>query len=235
MTVEEFFTRAKDELVRSVLRRADAAVSQLRAHFEREKAALVEAVASRAAEDDATAKQGASQRGGGGETMRSVGSRLHPPPSRAGDKMTVDVRLEVIEGPYAGKVFVLHPRAVREGFLPGVKDSRHDPVRSYPPRALAVRTRVTVAQKVVPKIGRSTGRPFVKMGVSLPEDPEVSTTHGKFEARGGKVFFADLGSTNGTSLNAEDLTPHVEYELRDGDKLRVGATKMAVTVMVAEG
>jgi len=48
----------------------------------------------------------------------------------------------------------------------------------------------------------------------------VSRRHCRFTSRDGKVFLADLGSTNGTFLNDEDVTQ--EVALRSGDLVKVG-------------
>jgi len=51
-------------------------------------------------------------------------------------------------------------------------------------------------------VGRSTGKKVKEHGASMPQDPEVSTVHGRFECRaGGKVMYEDLGSTNGSFIN----------------------------------
>ncbi len=103
--------------------------------------------------------------------------------------------------------------------------------------------------------------------MSLPQDPEVSTIHGKvcrsvhqpgqtdrqtdrqqthacactsstlhsfltryhqIECREGKVFFEDLGSTNGSFLNGAPLEERVPQLLSTGDLLKLGATIMTV-------
>ena len=71
-------------------------------------------------------------------------------------------------------------------------------------------------------IGRSTGKRFKKGGISLPKDGEVSTTHGKIWVVKGDICFTDLGSTNGSFLNGEELENRVPYILNHNDKLRVG-------------
>lgn len=55
-------------------------------------------------------------------------------------------------------------------------------------------------RRLVPKLGRSTSDQFTKNGVSLPDDSETSTAHGKFEVRAGACFFTDTHSTNGTFI-----------------------------------
>lgn len=79
-------------------------------------------------------------------------------------------------------------------------------------------------------VGRSRGKKVLKHGVSLPKDPEVSTTHGKFLAKaGGKVYFMDDGSTNGSMVNSQPIQSHVEIPLVSGMEIQVGATIMLVT------
>ena len=85
----------------------------------------------------------------------------------------------------------------------------------------------------MPKVGRSTGRQFTKNGVSLPEDGEVSTTHGKFEAKGGLILFTDLDSTNGTLFNGEALVANEAVEVSAGDVLLVGQTELHVVALEA--
>ena len=52
-------------------------------------------------------------------------------------------------------------------------------------------------------------------------DSEVSRQHAKFEQRGDAIFVQDLGSTNGTFVNDQQVT---EHQLSDGDKIQIGST-----------
>lgn len=52
-------------------------------------------------------------------------------------------------------------------------------------------------------------------------DSEVSRQHARFEPRGDAVFVQDLGSTNGTFVNGQQVT---EHQLSDGDKIQIGST-----------
>ena len=90
-------------------------------------------------------------------------------------------------------------------------------------------------------IGRSKGKKFIKNGISLHKDQEVSTTHAKIIVEGGtiglaegsnaasnepKFYFVDLGSTNGTFLNGETIEPESKVLLEEGLELKVGGSNL---------
>jgi len=50
----------------------------------------------------------------------------------------------------------------------------------------------------------------------------VSCRHAMMICEDGQLLLADLGSTNGTYLNAERLIPHQAYPVKHGDELRLG-------------
>ena len=81
-------------------------------------------------------------------------------------------------------------------------------------------------------VGRSTGPKFVKNGVSLSEDMEVSTTHGKIMLKNKRVYYQDHGSTNGSFLiidgNESELEPSDVIELEDGMILRIGLGNLKI-------
>ena len=57
-------------------------------------------------------------------------------------------------------------------------------------------------------------------------DAEVSRRHARLETQGGIVFLRDLESSNGTFLNGRRLDDAVE--LREGDEIDVGTTRLIV-------
>lgn len=104
-------------------------------------------------------------------------------------------------------------------------------------------------------VGRSKGKKFIKNGISLHKDQEISTTHGKFVMEGGglasfsssseggeatatggmattttgpKFYFIDVGSTNGTVYNGEPLKPNERLLLHNGMELKVGNSVLKI-------
>lgn len=84
-------------------------------------------------------------------------------------------------------------------------------------------------------IGRSAGKKFRERGVSLKKDPEVSTSHGKFEMKaGGKFYYTDTGSTNGSFVEGQDLGTNVALELKNGMEITFGGASLArITIVEA--
>jgi len=71
------------------------------------------------------------------------------------------------------------------------------------------------------------GRGRVEVSLS---DPHVSRRHASVEVYGSTcVLVKDLGSTNGTFVNGRRVTA---CELSDGDEIRVGDTRLVVTIGV---
>jgi hypothetical protein len=71
-------------------------------------------------------------------------------------------------------------------------------------------------------IGRSPG-----CGVATPEDIYTSTLHARLFRRGDQLWVEDLGSTNGTFVNSEQITQAVR--LGKGDLLQIGSTVFEVS------
>jgi pSer/pThr/pTyr-binding forkhead associated (FHA) protein len=111
---------------------------------------------------------------------------------------------------------------------------------------LAVRPRVRAAAEIgslkpmrlalnVMELGTQRvfdGRPPFEVGRArdndlVLRDAEVSRTHARFESRGGIVYVDDLDSSNGTFLNGQRVSESIE--VREGDRIDVGTTRMLVT------
>ena len=71
-------------------------------------------------------------------------------------------------------------------------------------------------------VGRANG-----CQVALPDDTYVSQLHARIFRKDGRLWLEDLGSTNGTFLNAKAVTSPVA--LRRGDRVQVGRTVLEVT------
>lgn len=79
---------------------------------------------------------------------------------------------------------------------------------------------------------RYDGRPPFEVGRTREvdlflRDPEVSRRHARFESNNGVVYVEDLKSSNGTFLNGRRVTEAIE--LREGDEVDVGTTRLIVT------
>lgn len=79
------------------------------------------------------------------------------------------------------------------------------------------------------KIGRSTGKEFSELGVSLHLDLEVSTKHGMLtrtttNQNEVEYYYTDVGSTNGTYFvtTGDCLNANEKYKLMNGTELRMG-------------
>jgi hypothetical protein len=71
-------------------------------------------------------------------------------------------------------------------------------------------------------IGRSPG-----CGVAMPEDIYTSTLHARLFRRNEQLLVEDLGSTNGTYVNSEQIKQAVR--LGKGDLLQIGSTVFEVS------
>lgn len=50
----------------------------------------------------------------------------------------------------------------------------------------------------------------------------VSRRHARIYANKGQLYIEDLGSSNGTTLNGEELEAHKAYRVSDGDEIMLG-------------
>jgi hypothetical protein len=71
-------------------------------------------------------------------------------------------------------------------------------------------------------IGRSPG-----CGVAMPEDIYASTLHARIFRRNDQLWLEDLGSTNGTFVNSEQIKQAVK--LGKGDLVQIGSTVFEVS------
>jgi pSer/pThr/pTyr-binding forkhead associated (FHA) protein len=56
----------------------------------------------------------------------------------------------------------------------------------------------------------------------------VSRLHCQLRRQGAHLILTDLGSTNGTYLNGERISPHMPHRLSEGDRLVLGTLHLAV-------
>lgn len=76
-------------------------------------------------------------------------------------------------------------------------------------------------------IGRKSGNDVV-----LDNDAYLSGQHAEVTADNNGVYLADLGSTNGTSLNGKKLSPNEPALLLEGDEVQLGQTKYRYELVI---
>ncbi|MCS7309409.1 MAG: FHA domain-containing protein [Armatimonadetes bacterium] len=64
----------------------------------------------------------------------------------------------------------------------------------------------------------------------LLSDPSVSRSHARITVQDGTVTIEDVGSTNGTFVNGQKLTPQVPVTLGDGAEIAFGGTKLTLRI-----
>jgi ABC-type multidrug transport system ATPase subunit/pSer/pThr/pTyr-binding forkhead associated (FHA) protein len=100
-------------------------------------------------------------------------------------------------------------------------------------RVLEVRYRGTRRNYVlsgrVVGLGRATDN-----GVVL-DDATVSRHHASIEYVNSQVYLKDLGSANGSTVNDEEIPPHVQHPLQAGDVIRIGDFQLSLHGAAGEG
>src|SRR5205823_1612754 len=87
---------------------------------------------------------------------------------------------------------------------------------------------VEVTEGMVLPIGRKAspdGSPKLVIAV-----PEVSAQHAEIRAHDTGWTIQDTGSTNGTQLNGDWLTPGREYSLKNGDHVNIAQVALRVSM-----
>ena len=77
---------------------------------------------------------------------------------------------------------------------------------------------------------RSSGLTLGRSGdneIALPSDEFASARHARIEPQVDGVWIVDIGSTNGTYVNGQEVDGR--EQLHDGDLVRVGDTELRVS------
>ncbi|KAG9410407.1 hypothetical protein AC1031_018445 [Aphanomyces cochlioides] len=84
-------------------------------------------------------------------------------------------------------------------------------------------------------IGRSSGKKYkAPHGLSLPKDPEISTTHAeiRWSSDDDHIYITDQNSTNGTRINGRNIKPRtpVRLDFSKPIKATFGSTNLTFTM-----
>jgi pSer/pThr/pTyr-binding forkhead associated (FHA) protein len=87
---------------------------------------------------------------------------------------------------------------------------------------LKFRNRTVSINKLI-SLGRDKSNDVVLSG-----DPLISRRHALIEKEGDRYFLLDKGSTNGTYLNNNPIPKAERVEIRSGDVITIGKTKLQI-------
>ncbi len=115
------------------------------------------------------------------------------------------------------------------------------PVASTIPSVAVARPRLVVAgsqvefvlDKEIMLLGRKSPADSIFPEIDMTDvDPEsyVSRRHGRITRQDAAFIYEDIGSSNGSFINGNKLTPKTQIELHDGDTLRLGRTEMCFRI-----
>jgi len=81
--------------------------------------------------------------------------------------------------------------------------------------------------------------PGISIGRELDNDiilelEGASRYHAKLEWKDSSWYIKDLGSTNGTKLNSDPITPNTEIQLKEQDEIRIGKQTMLFAEILSE-
>jgi hypothetical protein len=200
-TVEQFLNAERDRLMADVENYAVSLSEALRREYATLKSEYLERARAKAVE----AAAGDDEYEGEGEEASATGPHGTPVAAKAGEDAAAEQQQQQLS--LSGKVVL--ELSVSDG---AYKD------KSF---SLALEAGKPVL------VGRSRAK---TIGLSLPKDKEVSTTHGRFEvaADHATVSYVDVGSTNGSWCNGHELARNVPSALKAGDVLKIGTNMLKV-------
>ena len=117
--------------------------------------------------------------------------------------------------------------------IPAVENRPNPPESAEPPIARLERSDGPASDIAIPMgtvtIGRKAGNTVVINGDSF-----VSGRHAEIATDNTGSYLADLGSTNGTVINGEKMTPHEKQLLLEGDEVQLGQSRFTFRLVMEE-